>query len=297
MKLAIFDDYRLGAVSADETTITDLSTALPWPPDPDPLGASWWVRLCRDFAALRPRLEAAASAGSARPLAEGELRAPVLNPSKVIACAVNYAEHTAEMRDGIQQRVGGSTEAWMFDFDVFLKAPSSIIGPAESVVLPAGPLAAGQEVHHESELTLIIGRGGTGIAEADALEHVLGYTIGLDITVRGQGDRSRRKSHDTFTPLGPWLTTADEIADPHSLSIRLSIGGQLRQDANTRDLLMNIPAIIAYASSIMRLEPGDVILTGAPLGVGQIRAGEVMETEISGLGTMRIPVRHAPQAP
>src|SRR5215210_6841715 len=132
MKLAIFDDHRLGAVSAGGSTIVDLTGALPWPHDPDPLGAGWWVRLCRDFAWLRPRLEAAADDGPTRPLASVRLRPPVLNPTKIIACAVNYAEHVDEMRDAVLSGVAGRAAAWMLDFDVFLKAPSSVVGPEDS---------------------------------------------------------------------------------------------------------------------------------------------------------------------
>ena len=290
MRLALFDACRLGVVSADGHTVVEVTEALPWPHDPDPLGACWWRRLCRDFDELRPAIERAAQRGTPRRVSDVYLRAPVLNPSKVIACAVNYSEHEVEMREGILQRTGSWTDHWMLDFDVFLKAPSSIIGPLDCVHLPAGPIAAGREIHHESELAFVVGRGGSRISEVDALAHVLGYLIGLDITERGPGDRSRRKSYDTFTPLGPWLTTADEVADPHDLTIRLWVNGKVRQEANTRDMLVKIPQIIAYASNIMRLEPGDVVLTGAPPGVGEIHAGDVMVTEISGLGRMEIPV-------
>jgi 2-keto-4-pentenoate hydratase/2-oxohepta-3-ene-1,7-dioic acid hydratase in catechol pathway len=192
----------------------------------------------------------------------------------------------------MQQRIG-ELPAWMFEFDVFLKAPSSIVGPSDIVLLPDAPEVVDKEVHHESELAVIIGRGGTQISETDALDHVLGYTIGLDMTVRGQGDRSRRKSYDTFTPIGPWVVTADEIADPHALEIRLTVGGVERQHVNSGDMVTRVPGIIAYASRIMRLEPGDVLLTGAPPGVGQVLEGDVMDATISGLGRLRIPVQAA----
>jgi 2-keto-4-pentenoate hydratase/2-oxohepta-3-ene-1,7-dioic acid hydratase in catechol pathway len=273
--------------------VVDVTEALPWPHDPDPLGAGWWRRLCRDFDALKPEIQRAAQRGTPRQVSEVRLRAPILNPSKVIACAVNYGEHVAEMREGILQRTGSWTDQWMLEFDVFLKAPSSIIGPRDTVRLPPGPVAAGHEIHHESELAFVIGKGGSRIPEPDALAHVVGYLIGLDITERGDGDRSRRKSYDTFTPLGPWLTTVDEVPDPHNLAIHLRLNGEVRQEANTRDMLIKIPRIIAYASNIMRLEPGDVILTGAPPGVGEIHAGDVMVAEISGLGRMEIPVEGA----
>ena len=119
---------------------------------------------------------------------------------------------------------------------------------------------------------------------------MLGYTIGLDMTVRGDGDRSRRKSYDTFTPMGPWLVTADEIVDPNKLDVRLEVDGCVRQQANTSDMLVDVAGIIAYTSTVMRLDPGDVILTGAPPGVGEVHTGEIMVSEISEIGTMRNPV-------
>src|SRR5581483_1220370 len=159
------------------------------PIDNDPLGAGWWVRLCRDLPTLRPFLESAAAAGEPKPLDSVRLRAPALNPSKVIACALNYAAHVAEMRTGVLPRVGVTPAEGTEDFDVFLKAPSSLIGPSEAVVLPPGPLEQKREIHHESELVLVIGTGGKDIPESEAYDHILGYCIGLDITVRGRGDR------------------------------------------------------------------------------------------------------------
>ncbi|HMK11812.1 MAG TPA: fumarylacetoacetate hydrolase family protein [Acidimicrobiales bacterium] len=290
MKLALFDDWRVGVVDAGAETITDVTEVVPGAHDSDQLGAGWWVRMCRDFRSLRAALEGAARDGGARRLGDVRLRAPVLNPGKVIATASNYGDHVAEMRDVVLERVAGHVDTWLLDFDVFLKAPSSIVGPDDAVVLPAGPTAEGREVHHESELAVVMSRGGSDIDAAHALDHVLGYTIGLDMTVRGDGDRSRRKSHDTFTPIGPWIVTADEIADPNKLEVRLEVDGVVRQDAKTADMLVDVAGIIAYTSSIMRLDPGDIILTGAPPGVGQVQAGEVMISEISEIGTMRNPV-------
>jgi 2-keto-4-pentenoate hydratase/2-oxohepta-3-ene-1,7-dioic acid hydratase in catechol pathway len=232
MKLALFDDHRLGVVVGCDghgtPGVVDVTDALPWPHDPDPLTAGWWRRLCRDFEAVRDGLRDAAAAGTAVPLDEVALLAPALNPSKIVAAASNYAAHVEEMH-GVQQRTLGRVESWMMNFDVFLKSPSAIAGPRDEIVLPAAELEAGHEIHHESELVLIMGRGGKDIPVADALGHVLGYTIGLDITVRSPADRSRRKSHDTFAPLGPWVTTADEAGDPADLDIPAT--GQRRRPA------------------------------------------------------------------
>jgi 2-keto-4-pentenoate hydratase/2-oxohepta-3-ene-1,7-dioic acid hydratase in catechol pathway len=208
----------------------------------------------------------------------------------VLASASNYREHVEEMH-GVQERTLGRVESWMMNFDVFLKSPSSIVGPQDDIVLPRDVLAAGHEVHHESELVVVIGTGGKDIAESAALDHVLGYTIGLDITVRSDGDRSRRKSYDSFSPLGPWITTSDEAGNPGDFDIRLTCSGEPRQQVNTSTLITPVPAIVAYASSMMTLLPGDVIFTGAPPGVGPIVPGDVLDTSISRLGEMRIRVR------
>ena len=292
MKLALFDDHRLGVVtsSADGDRIVDVTAALPWPHDPDPLTAGWWRALCRDFREIAPALRAAAEAETPRPVTEVTLQAPVLGPTKVVAAASNYGEHVAEMH-GVQERTLGRVEAWMMNFDVFLKAPSSIVGPGSDIVLPPDVVAAGHEIHHESELVVVIGRGGRDIPVESAMDAVLGFTAGLDITVRSAADRSRRKSYDTFSPLGPWLVTADELGDGSGLDILLTSGGEVRQSVNTRDLLTPVPQIVAYASTIMTLHPGDVLFTGAPPGVGPIAAGEKLEMTIGGIGSMTVAVR------
>lgn len=288
MKLAIFDQQRLGVVLDDG--VVDVTDALPWPHEPDPLTAGWWRRLCRDFAGVREALVSAAEGGRALPLDEVRLRAPVLGPSKIVACASNYREHVEEMHV-VQERTLGRVEAWMMDFDVFLKSPSSIVGPHDDIVLPPDVVAAGQEIHHESELVIVVGAGGRDISEDDALQHVLGYTIGLDITVRSAGDRSRRKSYDSFSPLGPWLTTSDEAGSPDDFDIELTCSGELRQKVNTSTFITRVPTIVSYASQLMTLLPGDVLFTGAPPGVGPIRAGDVLDTRISRLGSMQLHVR------
>ncbi len=289
MKLALFDDNRLGVVTAASDGVVDVSDALPWPHDPDPLTAGWWRALCRDFADLAPALDAAARTRTPRPISEVSLRAPVLAPSKVIAAASNYGDHVAEMHE-VQERTLGRVEAWMMNFDIFLKAPSAVVGPGAAIVLPPDVVAAGHEVHHESELVVVIGRGGKDIPVESAMDAVLGFTAGLDITVRSAADRSRRKSYDTFSPVGPWLVTRDEIGDGGNLDIRLTSGGEVRQSVNTRDMLTPVAQIVAYASRIMTLNPGDILFTGAPPGVGPITAGEELDMAISGIGSMTVTV-------
>jgi 2-keto-4-pentenoate hydratase/2-oxohepta-3-ene-1,7-dioic acid hydratase in catechol pathway len=289
MKLALFDRQRLGVVLGDE--IADVTAAIDRY-DPEPLTAGWWRGLAADFERLRPRLaELAADPSNRRPLAEVTLRAPALNPSKIIACASNYGAHVREMHD-VQARTHGTVHDWMMQFDVFLKAPSSLSGPVDDIVLPSEVVEAGLEIHHESELVIVIGAGGTDIPVEHALNAVLGYTTGLDITVRGEGDRSRRKSYDTFSPIGPWITTADESAAWDAFEIELIRNGtEQRQHVWTSDLLTPVPEIVSYASRMMTLVPGDLIFTGAPPGVGPIWSGDRLTTSISTLGEMTVNVR------
>ena len=288
MRLAILDGLRLGVVS--ETAVIDVTAALPWPHDPDPLTAGWWRRLCRDLDLVRPALAAAARDPAAPRVAVGDARllAPVLNPSKIVAAASNYQGHVAEMHE-VQERTLGRVESWMMEFDVFLKAPSSIAGPRDDIVLPADQ--RDREIHHEAELVAIVGKGGKDIAPRDALSRIAGYTIGLDITVRSKADRSRRKSYDTFSPLGPWLVTSDEAGDPADMDIELERNDVLKQKVSTRDMLVPVQDIVAYASRVMTLLPGDVLFTGAPPGVGPIEPGDTLRVRLSRLGEMRLTVR------
>ncbi len=280
MKLALFNGNRLGIVQGEE--LRDVTSAVPqWDNE---LATNWWVRMCKNFDTLRPILEEEASRAKALPLASVKLNAPALNPGKIVAAASNYAEHVKEMAQAAKYG------QWMLDFGIFLKAPSSIIGPEDTIYLPEVGEA---EIHHESELAFVIGKEGKNIPEEEALDYVLGYTGLLDITVRGGADRSQRKSYDGFSPIGPWLVTADEVGDPHQLHIQLWLEGHQkpRQDVNSADMLVKIPAMIAFASKIFTLYPGDVFSTGAPPGVGKIVPGDIMTFEIEKIGRMKVYVK------
>lgn len=287
MKLAILDDGRLGVVDPAGQTVTDVTPAVPGHETGDPLGAGWWVRLCRDFDLLREHLQRTAAQGTPRPLSETPLRAPVRCPTKIVAAAKNNAAHVAEMQ---QRRIAGGQRPEAADFDIFLKAPSSVIGPGDAVVLPPEAIAAGREVHYEPELALVIGRRARDLSVHHALDAVFGCLVALDMTVRGSGDRSRRKSYDTFTPLGPWVTTVDEVADPDALDITLAVNGKVRQHATTRDLLVDVAGTVAHCSRVMTLEPGDVILTGSPAGVGPVVAGDRITASITSLDELWVDV-------
>ncbi len=172
---------------------------------------------------------------------------------------------------------------------MFLKANTSLAGPSEGS-LRRFP---GQRTDHKLELAVIIGKGGNSIAYADALSHVAGYAIGLDITLRGPQFQSFRKSIDSYSVLGPWMVTADELPDPSDLEIHISVNGEMRQASRTSKLIYDVPRLIEYASSFYTLFPGDVIMTGTPDGVGPILPGDVLDAYIEGIGVMRVGVRDA----
>lgn len=274
MKLAVFNEGRLGVVSGD--AIADVTHVLPaWDSGFLP---NWWTRLCDSFTDLSPKIAQAEPTANKYSLREVHLRAPVLNPSKVVATAASYRAHINEMR-------GATATSWLANFGVFLKAPSSIIGPEDTVMLP--PAEVGR-LQHESGLALVIGKTAKDVPVESAWRHVLGYTCYLDITYRGEADRCTRKSYDGFTPVGPWLVTADEIPDPHKLQIRLWANGELRQDSNSSGMTKTIPEIIALASSIMTLNAGDMVTTGSAPGVGNILDRDQIVVEIERIGRMTI---------
>ena len=282
MKLALFNDQRLGVVIENGSRVVDVTSVLP--AHQTGFAANHWTRMCADFERLKGAITQHVATHASVPLSEVQLGAPVLNPSKIIAAAANYSAHVDESRPNLTEAQEASP--WFLAFDVFLKAPSAIIGPGGTIVLPPGDL----EVHHEAELALVIGSAGKNIPEARALDHVLGYTLLIDVTVRGDGDRARRKSYDGFCPIGPFVVSKDEIPDPHALEIRLEVGGDARQHTRAGDMTVHIPGIIAYASSIMTLLPGDVIATGSPPGVGAIKGGDRITAAIDGIGEMTIHV-------
>lgn len=172
---------------------------------------------------------------------------------------------------------------------IMAPAPSSLIGAGQEVVADWPD----RRIDHEVELALVIGKKGFRLSEAEALDHVAGYMIGLDMTIRGTEDRSFRKSLDTFTVLGPFVVTADEIADPGHLDLEISVGDELRQKSNTSLLIWGVAKLIAYASKAYTLYPGDVIMTGTPEGVAPVSPGDTMRASIEGIGEMRVKVRGA----
>ncbi|MDE0234476.1 MAG: fumarylacetoacetate hydrolase family protein [bacterium] len=238
-----------------------------------------------------PALERAAEAvagysGARFTDAEIELLAPILNPPKMFGIGENYAAHARETGNEPPEHV-----------IVFAKYSTTIIGPDAPIVLPR----ISQKVDYEAELGVVIGAPGRNIPPERAFEHVVGYLPFHDVSARDYQMRTSQwtlgKNFDTFSPMGPALVTADEVPDPHNLGIRCRVSGETLQEANTRDMIFDIPTLIAELSSVLPLEIGDVIATGTPPGVGMartpprwLRPGDVAEVDIDGLGVLRNPV-------
>ncbi len=272
MKITRYNDGQIGIVTGDR--IVDVSGLLDtdvhaWPPVA-------MNRLIADFARYRPALEAAAH-GAGVPLASVKLQTPVPAASKVIAYPINYHAHGVEM--------GRDTRANHLGF--FLKPPSSLCGAGDDIVLPA---IEGRRIDHECELAIVIGQRCRDVQREAWASVVFGYSCLMDIVVRGKEERVARKAYDSFCPVGPWIVTADELGDPSALRGRLWVNDELRQDANTRDFVLDIPGMIEVASHIMTLEPGDIIACGTPEGVGPIKGGDVVRIEFERIGGMTMKV-------
>lgn len=202
---------------------------------------------------------------------------PPVQPSKIICVGRNYVAHAKEHQSEVPELPL-----------LFLKPPSSLIGAEEAILLPP----QSQQVEHEAELAVVIGKRGRWIEPENTSQHILGYTIANDVTARDlqrrDGQWTRSKGFDTFCPLGPWIETD---FDPSDALITCRVNGQIRQMASTRDMVFNVRQIVAFASSVMTLEPGDVLLSGTPAGVGILLPGDIVEVSIEGIGTLRNPVK------
>ena len=270
---------RLAVAITDDTVVdvTDLMRDGPWT----------MTRLLDDVAPNLAHLRAALGAGAeggARPIATLRLLPPVIRPGKIVAVGRNYREHAAEEAAVLP---GAPL--------VFAKFPSSLIGDGGIVSWSA---ALATQVDHEAELAVVIGRTARNVSVDHALDHVLGYSCLNDVSARDlqvlDGQWIRAKSLDTFCPMGPWVVTADDIPDPGALRVRCRVNGEVRQDASTAELVHGIAELISYCSRSFTLEPGDVIATGTPGGVGAFRVppvflgdGDLVEVEIERIGTLR----------
>lgn len=271
MKLATFDQGsgpQTGVVVDGDVVATGLLGAMP--------------ELIADWALLRGQAERAAATGERHPLKAVRLLAPVLRPGKIFAIGLNYADHIAESKAEVPKH-----QVW------FTKAATSVNGPFDPILIAR----EGRFVDYEVELVAIIGKRGRNIPRADAASHVFGYCVGNDVTERMWQHRTPQwslgKSFDTHAPIGPWIVTADEIGDPHALGIRCFVNGEKRQDSNTKNLVFDIWDQIEHLSQAMTLEPGDLIFTGTPGGVGAameprqfLKPGDIVRCEIDRIGAI-----------
>jgi 2-keto-4-pentenoate hydratase/2-oxohepta-3-ene-1,7-dioic acid hydratase in catechol pathway len=212
------------------------------------------------------------------------LLAPISAPGKIIGAPVNYRAHIREMTAA--GLLSGTDPPTIGEAGLFLKATSSLVGPSQGIRIRFPE----RRTDHEVELVVIIGRMASEVTPDHALEHVAGYCIGLDITLRGREERSFRKSIDSYSVIGPWLTTADEIPDPQDLRLVLRSNGVIRQDASTSDMVYGVAQLIAYASTFYTLHPGDILFTGTPPGVSAISHGDELEADCTQLGAMKVTV-------
>jgi len=287
MKLCRFDKDRLGIVQGD--VVLDVSKALEAVPEQrwplvqgDPLVLNF-KRVLAAAKKLAPRAKK-------KPLSKAKLLSPVANPSKIIGAPINYNDHIAESikdpgiaqgRTNIQKGIG--------DWGLFLKANSSLIGFGEEIRLRWPE----RRNDHEVELALVIGKRGNKIPSEKALEYVCAYSIGLDMTVRGPELQCFRKSIDTYSVLGPWLVTADEIADPNALDLSIKVNGELKQNSNTKYLVYKVERLIEFASAMYTLHPGDIIMTGTPAGVSPVKPGDLLHAYVEGVGESDIRIAPA----
>ena len=274
MKFVRFNQRRLGLLTDDGEGIVDVTDRLGLTSD-EPLveymegdyDASEYVDADADF-----------------DVSDVTLDAPVERPGKVIAAPLNYENHIAE---AIADK-DITTDEWFSieDKGYFLKAPSSVIGPSENIVIPFSD----RRIDHEIELAFVMGEESKDVSNDEAWENIFGYTILLDISVRGDQDRSNRKSYDTFTVVGPCVVTPDEIGEPQSLDLELAVNGEVRQSENTSEMVYTCADVVQYASIGATLDVGDVITTGTPEGVGPLRDGDTVDAEIENVGSMTVGV-------
>lgn len=283
MRICRFNANLLGLVIGDE--VVDVSSVLERggtvPAWPMPTG-DW---LIKNLDSLKGPIAEAAKTGKRFPLAGVSLLSPVANPTKIVAAPVNYFAHQAEVNADPTVNFGSQAKT-IETYGLFLKANSSLVGPSEGVRLRRDD----RRHDHEGELVVIIGKTGRDISEDDALDYVAGYSVGLDMTARGTEERSLRKSIDTYSVVGPWMITPDEVPDPDNLDLLLTVNGEVRQKSNTSRMIFGTRQLIAYASSFYTLIPGDILFTGTPEGVSRVHPGDEMYVEIESVGSMTVKI-------
>jgi len=281
VKITRFDGGHIGVVKDEK--IYDVSAACgvdpgEWPP----VGI---VRVIGSWDSVRPKIEAAVKSVTGKPLSSVKLQTPDPWPNKLLALPSNFRDHHEEMRGRAYATAGGVTAD---NAGFFMKANSSMIGAGEAIAVPTDK--PDREFHHECEMAIIIGKRGRHIPVERALDYVFGYACLIDVTMRGKEERVMRKSYETFCPVGPWITTADEVGDPFGLNMRLWVNGELRQHSTPSMMIVGIREAIAMSSAVTTLEPGDIIASGTMAGVGPLKPGDEVVIEIDRVGKMTLPV-------
>lgn len=288
MKLCRYDDDRLGVVRGDlvhdvTEAQTEIRKSSPYAMKGDAVIAA--------LPQWRERIERMADKAPGKPLAQVKLLAPVARPTKLTCAPTNYQAHIEEMTAAAAQpgsQIVRHQSTKILEAGMFLKANSALVGPSEGIALRFPD----RRNDHEVELVMVIGKTGSDIPQAKALDYVAGYCLGLDMTVRGREDRSFRKSVDGYAVLGPWMVTADEIPDPDAVPISITVNGEVRQNSNTSQLIYNCRRLIEFASEFYTLYPGDLVYTGTPEGVSPVKPGDVIVCRSAPvLGELKIAVR------
>jgi 2-keto-4-pentenoate hydratase/2-oxohepta-3-ene-1,7-dioic acid hydratase in catechol pathway len=287
MKFCRFGNGRLGVVEPHNVRdVTAALDALPSYKYPFPLHDVFIANLD----AVAERARALAPTAAILPQSGLSFLSPVANPSKVMAAPVNYQKHLDEVRGDARIHHGSDANAAPIQkMGLFLKARSALVGSGEGIALRK----LERRNDHEVELAVVIGKPANNVSASDALKYIAGYSIGLDITIRGPEERSLRKSADSYAVLGPWLVTADEISDPGNLDLKVTVNGEERQNSNTRYMILGVPQLIEFASAFYTLYPGDIIMTGTPEGVGPIKPDDRIVATIENIGSMEVKVREA----
>jgi 2-keto-4-pentenoate hydratase/2-oxohepta-3-ene-1,7-dioic acid hydratase in catechol pathway len=284
VKLCRYDDNKIGVVRDDGVhDVSAIIDELPAARYPYPKGDALIANLDR----LRPKMESLADKAKAKKVSECRFLSPVANPTKVIGTPTNYRDHIAEMTTMREVTPSLRNFGSLEQAGLFLKANSSLVGMSEGVAVRFPD----RRTDHEAELGIVFGKQCTDTTPEKAFDCVAGYSMALDMVVRGSEDRSFRKSIDTYSLLGPWLVTKDEFPDPDNIAFHLTVNGEMRQDNNTKNMIMDCANQIAWATRFYTLWPGDVLMTGTPSGVGRVVPGDTMHFVMEGVGEIDIPIR------
>jgi 2-keto-4-pentenoate hydratase/2-oxohepta-3-ene-1,7-dioic acid hydratase in catechol pathway len=286
MKLAAIKPNELAIVKNE--TLISIGELLP--------KGSTMIDLITAYDGIKGKLAALAAGGTGVGLDAKRLKPPVENPSKIWAAAGNYKRGTAGLGDARGRGTAAKTSPEELLENIFLKPPSAIAGPEDNILIPKNA----ESIFPELELCVVIGKKARHVSKARAFDVVFGYTIMLDVTARGyglsknlSGTRNVRKGFETFAPIGPWITTKDEIAEPHNLWMKLWINGELKQSAKTDAMINDIATQISFLSEVTTLLPGDLLTTGnpdSPEFQEKLKPGDVLKSEIEGIGAMNLGV-------